>query len=272
MVTVFEIFFRKIPSIVYEPVAVFGVIGFIIVLTAFRKLKKEKFYIWLCGSILFMIFWRAAVQIISSRYALILMIPFTIGASYCCFKLEELARKVKKFPERFVKYIPLICIGVLFIACVGRILAKDTHQVCLKTGRDIAKDVYAGKISGEFSVPVAFCVNFSRAGQFEYYAKIPIQLDKKLFQDKAALDEKNVKVLLERFCHGKDSKNDAVYFIVREKTKQAPLTAHLLGLPETSWKLITFEYSNRKKKTIWRVYRYVPEKNTVGKKVPYIKL
>ena len=84
MKVMLDVFFKDMPSIVFEPVFVLGVCGLITVLIKFRK-ERSVFYWTTLFSLIFMVAWRVLIQIVSSRYAEILIIPMSVAAAYFCF-------------------------------------------------------------------------------------------------------------------------------------------------------------------------------------------
>ena len=73
------VFFRLIPRILFEPVAVAAVLGIITALIYSWKKRNNLFWFVAC-SVVFMIGWRLVIHIISSRYASILIYPAIIFA------------------------------------------------------------------------------------------------------------------------------------------------------------------------------------------------
>ena len=154
MKAVLEVFFQKIPSIIFEPVAICGLIGLILALVTFRKEWKGKFYLFFCISLLFMFFWRLAIQIMSSRYGLILMIPFTIATSFLFFKMEYFCSLIPKFPEKFLRYVPYFCLSIMVIICLCTTFTSDRTQTYRKTGLETAQDIKKCKEQKLFSNPI----------------------------------------------------------------------------------------------------------------------
>ena len=73
----------------FEPIAVAAVLG--LVTAAVMYWKRHTPLYWLIGlSILFMIGWRLLIQIVTSRYSMILIIPAVIATGFFCFQTEWL--------------------------------------------------------------------------------------------------------------------------------------------------------------------------------------
>lgn len=260
----FEVFYRKIPSITFEPIAICGIAGLILAAFLFRKEWKERFYLWVFLTIVFMIFWRMAIKIISSRYGLPLMIPFTIATSFLFFNLDKL--KIKKIPEKYLKYLPYFCIAMIVIAGIGRTLCKDPYQTFRKTGLAIKQDIQKNKEQKLFTSPFGINNQLDRPPQLSYYSSLPpIWYDERLILKDGKQDFSIIKPIVLWECHRKESKHDALYFFLMQESKSPVLTAALLQLPENSFTLVSSEYRNRKKKKILRVYRYIPPQGTFRK-------
>ena len=90
MSKIVEIFLKEIPQIIHEPIAITAVIGIVLAAVCYARRPFGKFYWLILCTLLYMFAWRLAIQIISSRYAEILLYPAVISAAYACFKFPEL--------------------------------------------------------------------------------------------------------------------------------------------------------------------------------------
>ncbi len=119
-----EVLFGKIPQILFEPIAVCGVLGLVLAFILQRKQKSD--FLWFAAvSILFMIVWRVVIQIVSSRYAVLLLYPATIGTVYLCFKVPEF---LKFIPEKWRKFLPYCLTAVLVLVCIGKDLRVNPYD------------------------------------------------------------------------------------------------------------------------------------------------
>ena len=130
MKNMLEVFFKDIPSIVFEPIAICGWLGLFIALLIYRK-ERTVFYRTVIFSLAFMIIWRMAIQIISSRYAEILIFPMTIAAAFFIFQLENIRKILPQFPEKYVKYLPLGILIILTVICIGKNLSYNKGLIFL---------------------------------------------------------------------------------------------------------------------------------------------
>lgn len=259
-------FFRKLPAVISLPVAIWGILGLLLALVLFWK-KTDKFTYWFFFLALsFMLSWRLAMRIMSSRYGLFLVIPCTIGASYLCFHLRRFFELIPFCPEAFLKRIPLICMAIFLAINISRLAVQNTREAFLTVGQAVAKDITFLKENGGVTKPVGFCTEFTRFGQMRYYGKIPIARHPLFLRDMPPDARRDgILRLIKGHCHhGRVPRNDTLYFLVEEPSDTPVITASDLGVPEECWGLISSEYRNDRKKAVFRAYRYMPP-NVVNK-------
>ena len=63
---------QSIPGLLFEPIAVAALLGLAVAAVMYWK-RHERFYWIFAVAIVFMISWRTAIEIISGRYAAILI-------------------------------------------------------------------------------------------------------------------------------------------------------------------------------------------------------
>ncbi len=153
-----EVLFGKIPQILFEPIAVCGMLGLILAFVLQRK-QKSDFFWFAAVSILFMIVWRVLIQIVSSRYAVLLLYPATIGTVYLCFKVPEFLNFI---PEKWRKLLPYGLMAALTLACVGKDLHVNPYDDYL---------IRCGTYLRENAAPDASVLCYSAAvTRIEYYS------------------------------------------------------------------------------------------------------
>ena len=121
-----KILLQSIPGILFEPIAVGAVLG--LITAAILLWKKRPVLYWVVAfSLLFMLGWRLAIQIISGRYASILIFPAIIATAYFIFKMEVLTRFIPKFPEWLRKYLPYLTVIGIAIGGVGQLCHYNAY-------------------------------------------------------------------------------------------------------------------------------------------------
>lgn len=250
MINVLEIFFKDIPSIVFEPIIIFGWAGLLTALYLYRK-ERSTLYLTVIFSLAFMILWRCAIQIISSRYAEILIFPMTIAAAFFIFQLENIRKIFPALPEKYIKYLPWGIVIILTAICIGKNLNYNSYTPIMDAVQVVKEDKSTGKL-------VIYTMAGDRAKQIEYYSGEKVCSLKPLPED-------NSDILTPELCRkiieeatAKESA-ETVYIFVTTSTKSPVITASELGLKDASWQLITEQYFNSKKKKALRVYKYIAE-------------
>ena len=250
-----EIFFQLIPQILYEPIAVGAFLGLFTACIFFWK-KHSGFYWLVIVSIIFMFSWRLAIHIISSRYASILIYPALIFCVYFCFKLEELCKLIPKFPDRFRHLVPWLFIIGLSIASLVKALHYNPYEPYIRYNCSVVK-----KDAAAFSRPLAI-VDLREFRRYRYYSGLQTLGAASLDFPDDTVDVSVIKSLLNSYSR----QYDALYFFIVELSSNEPLTGTALGLPPENWKLLSWQYHNRRKKKQLRVYRYLPPPAEAGKK------
>lgn len=242
------IFFKGIPSVVFEPIAVVGVLGLLLAFLLFRKKNTVLFWTVLF-SLLFMVLWRVAIQIVSSRYAAILIFPMTVAAAFFIFQTAQIRKLFPAFPEKYVKFLPAVLLLFLTLFAVGNNLNYDTSSPMIDTAQLLKADRSAGD-------PLIFSVNPDRCKQIEYYTGVKAEkLDPKLKRYYGPLTPELSRSILEKTA---PKAGQALYIFTISPAKTPVVTAAEAGVKESEWTLFSEKYMNRRKKRSLRVYRYCP--------------
>ena len=247
------VFFRLIPRILFEPVAVAAVLGIITALIYSWKKRNNLFWFVAC-SVVFMIGWRLVIHIISSRYASILIYPAIIFGVYFCFQLEDILKLVPKVPEKVRRIVPWLFIIGLSIACIVKILHVNPYADYIPYNCAVVK-----QDAVKFANPVILAEPDNKR-RYQYYSGLKVIPLEEL--ESGAVDETRMRMLLP--YHGK--KFDAVYVFVDERSGDLPLTSTVFAFADGECRLLSWQDHNRRKKKQLRVYRYLPPPAEAGKK------
>jgi hypothetical protein len=250
MITMLEVFFKDIPSIVFEPIAVFGWAGLLTALYLYRK-ERSTLYLTVIFSLAFMILWRCAIQIVSSRYAEILIFPMTVAAAFFIFQLENIRKIFPALPEKYIKYLPLCLVAILTVICIIKNLNYNSYTPIMDAVQVVKEDKSTGKL-------VIYAMEKDRARQIEYYSGEKVCVLKPFPED---YSNKLTPELCRKIIAEATAKKSAetVYIFVTTSAQSPIVTAGELGLKDASWQLITEQYFNGKKKKALRVYKYISE-------------
>lgn len=242
-----EILFQRIPGMLFEPFAILGVFG--LILAAILYWKRHSPLYWVIGlGILFMLSWRLGIQIISSRYASILIYPVVIATAYFCFQTEWLVKYIPKIPAKWCKYVPYLFVIGLGAASLGKALHYNPYgDRLLLISKLILKDAQGR------SNPHILAANhdFFRLMYYSGLPSTPIpysDLPEKQYLENIGNSLKN----------GTMEPADHIYFVLYASTKKKKgyylqkfsdkLKPHFQYLGEF--------YHNRKKRYVTRVYRF----------------
>ena len=94
MSSVFYILLKKIPEGVNELYFVLGIIGGFLFIKDHLERKKRPFVLFI---VIMMLSWRLSVNIVSSRYAIVFLIPFTVFSGYFICKAEKYNKRWKYY-------------------------------------------------------------------------------------------------------------------------------------------------------------------------------
>lgn len=250
----FSIFLKRIPQIIYEPIAVGGALGLLVAAFFYCRFKKPvgKFAWLIACTVIFMLSWRLAIQIISSRYAEFLIYPACIATVFLCFKVPELLFPLvqKYIPQKFWKIwklLPYMLVCGFCIASVCKAVRYNPHMPIISMAQVVKED--AAKHPGKR----VFILGDHRCRQYSYYSG----LKGKRYR---GMDFKNhepniwtILYLIRR--HRVD--NDLLYFFIVEKTENPPFELIVRGKKNPNWRFISQDYMNRREDKVLRVYCYM---------------
>ena len=242
-----EVFFKLIPQILFEPIAVGALLGLFTALIFFWK-KHGKFYWIVTVSIVFMLGWRLAIQIVSTRYASLLIYPAVIFCVYFCFKLEDLCKLIPKFPERLRRMVPWLFLIGLSIASLVKAFHYNPYENYIRSNCSTAKQDAA-----KFARPLALA-DPREVSRYHYYSGVKTLEAPALDFPGDTVNPAVIKSFLTRYS----PQCDVLYLFIVELSSNEPLTGTALGLPPENWKLLSWQYQNRRKKKQLRVYRCLP--------------
>lgn len=243
-----KIFLQTIPSILFEAIAVAGLIGVLLAAVFYAKRPFGKFYWLISGMIIYMLIWRILIQIISSRYAEILLYPAVIASVYACFKVPEMIEPfIKKYiPQKIWRLLPLALVGGLCIACFCKVMRINPYDPIVSAAKIIRQD------QTSMQTDKVLILSEARSIQLRYYTKLPAKKCPVLFRSDNSPDEKKIRGCIWTNRHGKDF----IYIAHIEKANQPPIQLKVKKNPDPRWKFLGQEYIDRRQKKVLRVYRY----------------
>ena len=243
-----RVFLQAIPGILFEAIAVAGLLGLLLAAVLCAKRPFGKFYWLIAGSLIYMMIWRILIQIISSRYAEILLYPAVIASVYACFKVPELIEPfIKKYiPQKIWRFLPYALVGGLCIACFCKTVRLNPYNPIGTTTKIILQDYASSKADN------VLIFSETRAVQYHYYSGLPAKLCPPLLLPDGTPDEKKIYSFIRHHSKGMD----ILYFVNIELASSSPIQLKVKNSPHPAWKLIGQEYVDRRKKKIMRVYRY----------------
>lgn len=244
----FSLIFCDIFGILFEPIAVCALLGMIWAAVMYWKSKTPLY--WFFGiSLLFMLGWRLGIQIVSSRYASILIYPAIMASAYFCFQTELLVKYIPRFPKKWHKLIPYCCVIALCVASICQSLHYNPYaDYMIRIGSLIRNDVKKTNLYAPYVMTIE-----TETRRLSYYSGYPVEG----VADFYSPVEKYAKHIGRRLCHGTANPTDSIYFILYKKTK-IDIERYLQYVPEKFkdrlQDLGTF-YQNRKKKNQLHVFR-----------------
>ncbi len=248
-----DVLFKLIPQALYEPIAVGAVLGIMTALVFCWK-KRTVWYWIIPISILFMLGWRAAIQIISNRYAIILIYPATIFTVYFCFKLEEICRYFFKFRHgRLVsRFIPWLFILGLSIAGIVKILHFNPNSDYLIK----ACEVYlADSKNNEHNYVYTYNVH-TEARRIIYYSGFRKMSDVAIIG--SIYEHGEVDILRNKIRTLRNAAG-AHYFYTAHKKHEPYYTAEMVGVSEDEWTKLCGFYTSKRKNKEFVLYKYTPK-------------
>lgn len=247
MSEMFSILFQGISGVLFEPIAVCAVLG--LVTAAVMYWKRHTSLYWLIGlSIIFMISWRLVIQIISSRYATILIYPAVIATAFFCFQTEWLVKYIPKFPVRWCRFVSYIFLIGLCLASAGKTLRFNPYADYVIRAAELIKKDAAGR-----SHPHVLTID-QDVRRYSFYTGFP---SSSISYSGCSIEE-YLNQIGRSMREGVSDQAEDVYVVLFESLKH-PDGYYLQKVPgHIKQKLICLGefYHNRKKKRASRVYRY----------------
>ena len=246
MSEILSILFQSIPGVLYEPIAVGAVLGLVTAAIIYWK-RRTPLY-WLVGlSILFMIGWRLGIQIITGRYAAILIYPAIIATAYFCFQTEWLVKFIPKFPDKWRKIVPYLFVIGLGIASIAQTLHLNPYGDYIIRAAELMKKDANGR-------DVHILAIDHEVHRLSYYTGIPTS--NILYSGLS--EEDYIKSIGDRVHKGGSLPATACYIVLFESVKY-PKGYYLQNISPGIKKHLHYLgefYHNRKKRRVTRIYRY----------------
>ncbi len=256
MMRILEIFFQTLPRMLFEPVAVGALLGIAAALFFCWKKKTVWYWMILCA-VLFMLAWRLAIQIISSRYAAVLLFPAVIFTAFFCFKLEDVLKYIFRFVPKFryadltARIVPWLFVLGLSIAGFVKVMHVNFYSGYLEKTCGLYHADRAGK---EESCRV-YTLEGKEYNRILYYADLKEPNADMIIAIAEGQDP--VKILRSRLRSLRNVK-EVCYFFAAHRNGEPEFTAEALGLKAEQWvKLGGYHTSKRKNKT-FVLYKYIP--------------
>lgn len=238
-----SIFFSRIPRCLFEPLAVCAVLGIILALWLCRKKQDRMFWLVSC-SLFFMIFWRVGVEIVSGRYASILIYPTVILVSYFCFHLKELPG-MTKVPEKFQYFLPWCLLLIATGICIGKNLRFNRYENYLRQVIGVIRED-----ARNYRTPLILTYREEHF-RTRYYSLLDVI---PMVENNIFLSSNEMRKMIRRYS----GYGDALYFLIDEKQSVPPLTAESVGVAPERWKLLISYFQDNRKRKRFSAYRYLP--------------
>ena len=240
-----EVFCKDMPSIIFEPIFVMGIAGGLLALVLYRK-ERSVLYWFIACSLGFMIVWRVAMQIISERYAEILIFPMVIATVYFIFQTGNIWRILPALPEKYTRYLPICCMTVLVLVCVGKNLRFDGSMPITETTTALKAELPEDAL--------VYLADSSLRWQIEYFLGKEVKYvpwqegDTVVSRCRMIIDE------AENLSAG------SVYIFVAQRSKDALISAEDMQVNAADWQMVCEGFFNKKHTKSMRVYKYTISK------------
>lgn len=222
-----------------------------------REIKKEFFSWWILLSFFAAaFFWRSWIDLLSSRYASIFILPAVAagawGAWFLPSLLFELGEKWSKKPlplfrrSQYTRLAGRLLILILLIIFTGKMLRYNKFgNFYEKSGRIICEEVKKNQYN---AVVIEFCGDHHRISHYTKQLCIP-------YPNLDSLSVKDAAFLRDHLPNGFDAAY--IYCNFREAEEVPP---SLMGADKDQWQRIFVSPRNNRKKSYIHVYRFRPEK------------
>ncbi len=246
-----EIFFQIIPATLFEPIAAGAVPGIAAALI-FGWKKRSAWYWILLFSILFMIGWRLAIQIVSSRYAAILIYPAIIFTAYFCFQTERLSVLFKQYRHGIFicRLVPWLLILGLSIVCIGKVLHYNPYSdYVIKTCKVFLDD------TEEKEKVYVYSLGCGEKSRIIYYSGLKKMSD---LPELCLKDPDKRKILADKLKEVRNVRG-AHYFYATHKKTEPHYKASELHVSDDEWAELCAFYTSKRKKKELVLYKYTPK-------------
>ena len=184
MMTTLELLFRDIPGALYEPIYYTALAAVILVFWP-KRIRDVRAFCFL-GAVFIMVLWRLLIQIISSRYSLLLIYPAIFGALFSCKTVAEVLYDRIPGIRRYgsSRGIAYFFLGLLLLASLLRFCMINPYWETLqKAARTVREDVQNNEA-------LIWSNSINDVPRFRFYSKLPVlPLGIELKQQIAVLDE-----------------------------------------------------------------------------------
>lgn len=247
-----KIFLQEIPGILFEAIAVAAVIGILLAAVFYAKRPFGKFYWLIAGMLIYMLIWRILIQIISSRYAEILLFPAVIASVYACFKVPEMIGPyIKKYiPLKIWRFMPYALVAGLSIACFCKAVHTNPYDMIGTTAKIIQQD------RADIPPEKIMILSEERSIQLQYYTKLPTRKSPPIMQQDGTPDAKKIYAVIRKYRKGRE----ILYFVNQEKANRPPILLKKNNKNDPRWEFLGQQYIDRRRKKMLRVYRYSVKK------------
>ena len=164
------------------------------------------------------------------------------------FQLKNILIFIPKIPQKLIQYLPLCLVVILTVICIVKNLNYKSYTPIIDAARIVRNDPHPGK---------RVIYTMSRSTQIEYYTKEKVYMP--LTDLENGSNDLTPELCLEIIKQEAANSASTIYIFSTATAKSPVITAGDLGIKNDSWKLLTTQYFNRKKKKVLRVYKYISE-------------
>ncbi len=240
-----EVIFNKFPDILFIPIAIGAVLG-VLVGAVMGWRRRSAWYLSLVLALFVMVSWRVAIQILSGRYAAVLIFPAVIFTAYFIVKSDFLAGFIPKFPECIRKHLPMLFVIGLVIGSIGQLLHFNPYaDHVIKTAALIRED------AKKFPDSQILATDYWR---LSFYSGLPVHVINSI-----SVTEEEYLAEIGNALKQSSMFSGGVYYAVFPVSLKHSPQYYLSEVPEfirNEMTLLGEFYHNRKKRRGTRVYRY----------------
>ena len=228
----------RIARMLFEPFAVIALLGSILALWQYRHRRGELFWLF-SSAILFMLSWRVAIKIVSSRYAHILIYPALFLCVWCCLQLGRYC------PGRWRQRVSLGLFGILIVIAFAKDLRFNRYNNAIPYVCKMIRTDAAGQTN-----PLLTAAE-DEVARYQYYSGLQVIAGRALNTGPDVIRDLKKTLLPYRGYNG------TVYLLIYERNPGI-LSGETLGLAQGEWTFIASRYRNERRKLALSAYRYTP--------------